>query len=170
MAGSGQGQQHDDRQDGQRGPRHQGGTSGALDTGPQVGFTSDHAVAYAERWTETAYHAVDSGLIIAEYRVRGMVETEVVSGPCPRCSDQVLWRRVASAVRRVEPVQQVQPVERTDEDEDYRWLVVTCGCGRDHAGHPKGVSGCGATYRVPALVVVVGPVEGPAAADGEGGE
>ncbi len=126
----------------------------APDTGPQVEFAGDIEVAYAGRWSETAYAAVGSGDIVAEYQVRGAVETEVVTGPCPRCSHEVAWRRVASAVRGIEPVRSAAPAE-----EDYRSLVLTCGCGRSHAGHPERVTGCGASYRVPALVVSVGPVD-----------
>jgi hypothetical protein len=106
---------------------------------------------YAARWTEHAYDLIVAGDIKASVVMRKGIETEVISGPCPRCGDQFTHSQVNSAVTGRAGV-------LADETQGLvsQWVFIdtACQCTGAHPGRPAGsTTGCGIFYRVPAARV-----------------
>ncbi|WP_329282142.1 hypothetical protein [Streptomyces sp. NBC_01451] len=96
----------------------------------------------AFRWTERAFHLIESGGIQTGVVVGEGVVTATVGGPCPRCGHQFVDRQVGQAVTAVRGGHGRDPLPRTVV------IDVSCGCGELHAGAPGEVTGCGVAFRV----------------------
>lgn len=96
----------------------------------------------AFRWTERAFHLIESGGMQADMAVGEGVVTATVGGPCPRCGHPLVDRQVGQAVTPVRGGHSAEPLLRTVV------IDVSCGCGEPHAGAPEQATGCGVAFRV----------------------
>jgi hypothetical protein len=101
-----------------------------------------YQVSTAFRWTERAFHLIESGRIQADMVVGEGVVTATIGGPCPRCGHQFVDRQVGQAVTAVRGGHRGEPLPRTAV------IDVSCGCGETHTGAPGEITGCGVAFRV----------------------
>lgn len=107
----------------------------------------------AFRWTERAFHLIESGGMQADLVVGEGVVTATVGGPCPRCGHQFADRQVGQAVTAVRGGHSGKPLPRTVV------IDVSCGCGEPHTGAPEQVTGCGVAFRVQLVLDAGNPDE-----------
>ncbi|MFF8911651.1 hypothetical protein [Streptomyces olivaceoviridis] len=123
------------------------------------------------RWTEAAFHLLESGALTASVAARDNISSAVVEGVCPRCVHHFTDRRPLTAVTNglggsragvpgsggtalVEPAGAYAPVV----------LDVTCSCGVPHPTGPgaadaSATGGCGVSFRIE-LAADHGPLGG----------
>lgn len=96
------------------------------------------------QWTEKAFEDLVAGRLKALITDTGGLRSLDVTGPCPRCGDDVNYSQVLAAMGG-----EVAGVLGGDDltVPDYVSIPVPCRCTGAHAGRPAGVTqGCGINF------------------------
>lgn len=98
------------------------------------------------QWTEKAFEELVAGRLNASITNTGGLRSIDVTGPCPRCGDDVNYSQVLAAIGG-EVVGVLGGNDLTTHD--YLSLPVPCRCTGAHDGRPEGVDqGCGINFTI----------------------
>ncbi len=114
-------------------------------------------------WTRRALDLLRQGDLQVETFLTEGVASAQIWGSCPRCGhDLNVQQTLSAAVGGLGSVRGVSPwdtlvglAQRVTGHEDTHpaplpdVLDLGCGCERTHAGAPRRVTGCGASFRLP---------------------
>ena len=102
----------------------------------------------AKKWTDAAFASLSKGTMKLSFETLESVTTMHVTGPCPRCKDELASDLIVTIPAPSAGVDAA--LAPTDEvPDDAEPYDVPCLCNAAHTKRPDGVTrGCGILFRV----------------------
>ncbi len=107
------------------------------------------------RWTSEAFDLLVAKRLEVEVDQKHGIRTVSLTGPCPRCKDEVNFHQILDGISGEQPgtLSDMKGVvaepATTAPTTTVVALTAACQCGEEHPGRPDGVShGCGINFNV----------------------